>query len=684
MRKLLKDKLAMKRLFLFFFLCVLLDPWSCATRRDTPAATNASSASPQANSTTESSKATTPIDALGLTSGVLTLQSPTVCGNDQALAMQVTTTDPADYFNVKLSSSSGTPQVISFLGDNLLVGAPAGEYSISVQSCLDPNHAANPSSPCSAWSSAQPYVFQAESPGTSTLLSQLMSFRNQQAVICQNIRQAMQNYLATETNSRSQLVPVIKSDLDTIGVNTCQAMLLSPQLALLEELAVNEPVAVKSSNPSLGPTVVYQRVVARIEGLIFIIAGAAGVAVGGYNSYTTMKSFSTQAQKDIAKEILTLEQQRRAYLSQGYKIQVDNYTSLLNAMDTHKIDDLKDWNPTNFNKNLQDNVNDLWQSLGRPDLVDATVFDVTKYKYESDDQLLRDLNEVMEKHPPPVSSKGWTTCLYNCANAIVQAGYGFVATLNPNNKYLDGLPYGRLNALLAHRKLLVDYKGQLVQAQPDGKAVATTKAEIEQSKVNAETKMAAVNQEWKDALTALGNEALGRVKDKAFQFGFLGLFGGAVGGNLVGGLFGGVKYAALGAAAGVMSGGVYSGVNELINAYQIHAPSLDASVALLSEDELKDRAKDAKSQIDTKQDELKKAGSVIENIKGAKVWLAGTVLAGVVAGIGVNNMLNLSASPQSQFFASYGRLYQQAQVIQQGYQNTLLKLFSVNCSGNSP
>ena len=196
--------------------------------------------------------------------------------------------------------------------------------------------------------------------------------------------------------------------------------------------------------------------------------------------------------------------------------------------------------------------------------------------------------------------------------------------------------------------------------------------------------MAAVNQEWKDALTALGNEALGRVKDKAFQFGFLGLFGGAVGGNLVGGLFGGVKYAALGAAAGVMSGGVYSGVNELINAYQIHAPSLDASVALLSEDELKDRAKDAKSQIDTKQDELKKAGSVIENIKGAKVWLAGTVLAGVVAGIGVNNMLNLSASPQSQFFASYGRLYQQAQVIQQGYQNTLLKLFSVNCSGNSP
>ncbi len=264
-----------------------------------------------------------PVDPKTLSTPAVSVKDQSVCKTDKALLLNADVkSSPVDYFQAKICAKNSTNcSYVNFMGNDLILGEqPAGEYDISIRSCLDPNHSTDPQNVCNDWSNPTPYVFGNLSADTMRGVNQLSDIREHVLKVCKDMQNEMQTYVDA-SQPGDTLRNVLKENLNTMGVNTCRDFLLSDQLQVLEAVAQSNLQGAPSASLPVGQVNLNIHS-SFTEGLLLLSVGALGSGVGGYQAYRTLETTYLQSYHTLVDEIIEMDKKSIQLDIENYKMQV--------------------------------------------------------------------------------------------------------------------------------------------------------------------------------------------------------------------------------------------------------------------------------------------------------------------------------------------------------------------------
>lgn len=266
------------------------------------------------------------VDPATLQNSKLDISAVQVCSTDKALKIRTSTTDPVDFFNLRIcpENASTNCRTMAFGDPELLVTNPAGKYDVSLQGCLDANHTVDPSRACGDWATPQSFEFTAPSGPTVALMNDREYIRGEIRAVCTQIRGVMTTYIANESDRSAPMYGTIQRNLTYIGPQACETLLLSAALAGADDLA-----AAQGSGKSGSESTDKVTVSSQIMGIIFIVVGSAGFIWGAQKAYVTFRD--TVAPKVLEAQRALVEAQKKVVVAdvEFMKLQVVEFDDIL-------------------------------------------------------------------------------------------------------------------------------------------------------------------------------------------------------------------------------------------------------------------------------------------------------------------------------------------------------------------
>jgi len=626
----------------------------------------------------------------------LTLSPYSVCQGQDAVLMNVQTNDQADALQVNLCSASGDCSASSFLDPSYLVGVPtAGVYNLSVRACLDPNHTTDTNNLCSPWSATQSYKFKQDNPGAVKALQEHSQLRNDMYAVCQNLRKTMSNYLASNPDRTNPVTIIVENHLNMVGLDACTELLLSPELALLEDIQQNQNAS-NNTAPALSSSAsksLESRQTALTVGLVFLTLGTAGTVASGLKIYLSMKNTVTQKSKDLAIQILTLQKKANLFKVKEYELEIAEIQQLQKELDNPVISEENAFDPTSMNDRVQaglDRVVSSW-SKSKIDIAGQ----LQPFIDKNDPEGL--WNKITELHTQLNTGLKWYNFGYEdpgpkpgtAAQAVEQAAFEMHQGYEPSS-------FQALYELVDHRATVNEVL-QKVKAclGPDCKLV--NKADVIAS-LNARVNMlvekkSGIEVTWKRYVVDLATSAF----HAGYEGAKVGAFVGGVGAALVGKLMSPLGWVSLkdvgkGAVYGGGVGGAAGAVKGFIDKYQelktpIFTSEEQEIMAQNNKGAAQEKISSLEDDIRAKQAEASVEGrspsTIKEKLSAALPWIGTMLISTVATTVGSQQIAvaseNLVDNPQDDFISAFNVLYDQGQVIRQKYQDNLNQLLTGSC-----
>ncbi len=673
-----------------FWVPVLLCITMCATRRkdhSTVRTNELNSRQFVENALVEREK----VDAGILKSAKLSFRNQGICKDDEVLAVQVKSTDAVDYFEVKVvSKENSTTNTYQILGDELLIGAPeSGNYDIQVRSCLDEKNAKDAENPCSAWSETQiNHTFKKTSKNSQDLLRGVDELRKQMAKRCDGIRSAMAQYISS-SKQNDELSVLLQKNLQSIDSRSCVDILLSKELQNLDIVALN---ATTETPPDFAPgqqTVqnyyayyAQKREKSHVEGIVFLTLGSVGVALSGYEAFLKIKTTHAENVQEIYDQILEYNKKIR-------QIEILEYNSKIAELEVmHDILRRADHEKRTFAVNEDITKKKMKDGIDKdPNIEKADKENLISHIDQGNlDSLLSEIDRLQKARPMPSTS----AMAFHFAAAFVES---FV---NPN--YLvDNVALEWLKADIQHLKRIREFteigtrlqvlnttnSKELLNRQLSDKNLQLIAEEIQ----SIQRKKASIEVSWQKTIAELGNAAF----KGAAKGGTMGaIIGGLAGHFIPFGTFTGMK-------VGVGVGAFKGSYSEFIAKWNdLKSPTWSegdmTSEQRANFDKTGAVGETTRANVQANLKQLRDAkiaeangakwtwDSAKAKMGAAAPWLLGTGISSVMTWVGANELRLADASPRSQFFATYSRLYKEVQRLQAFHTALMEQIYSRNCT----
>ena len=594
--------------------------------------------------------------------------------SDQVLRIQVHPESPYDSFRARLCVEGEMGQCTEtggFLDPNYLVHAPApGTYDVQVRGCLDANHAKDPKNLCGNWYSVGTYNFTELSPQAQNRMNQRSSLRDQMTAVCKAIERDMRTFVKQEKDPANKLKPMVVHDLAIVGNDTCRELLLSPELAVINDLAD----LLNSTKQTPGIEIVINNQ-SFVMAYILMAGGILGTAASGYQAYQTFQKTVTKKAREYANEILQLERKQRILQVMEYKEQIDLKQKTLDFLDEkgEKPD-------VSVDTSLEDNEREIKALITEIETKHKVDLSIKDYLTNPDPDKV--WNEYYAKIP---SKKGW---------------FGSKMGVKPGDPkgwtdtavaYIVESPFVKLYNKIQMRDFLLksqkDLEPPILPKEGESeeeKAKRRQQEEVERGvkKIRLQVEIEhlkglkeATEEGWKKSLEKV-------VRDAAMGAAIGGAAGGVLGHwfTLGTGTLAGVGY---GAAVGGVAGGANSAIEEykkinedvwsLQDKIDLATKPVETRKRLVSE-----VAKEIKAAQANREEEANKT-LASEKWRAAAPWMILSATAASAVAVGGYQAFNLTSDAQDLFLESFQADYKRGLELQQKYANVNFDLLFGSC-----
>lgn len=683
---------------MFYYAVMLVFVCSCATKR------KSSSSSPSSPPTEISALADLPgrplIDPSTLKVPTVNMISQPICKQDTALVLNVTNPDSnADYFIYKLCPKGGKASdctLAEFLDYSPVIHPGAGgDYTISVRTCIDPNHSQDPKMLCGAWSSEQAYTFAPPTAAAANLLKQQTALLNKMTATCQKIRDEMGAFLAA-MDPKDPLADVVRQSLAYIGPNACRELLLSDYLNIADQIAdIASPAPAPSSQQSqtqtqtdtqtAGQTIVYQtqqRQPQLLTGLVFVLLGSAGFVTGGVMAVRTFKNTVSKDSFEKGQALFAEQKKLKAVQVVNYNVEIADLYNLGRQLTTGG----GDLAPIDrFDAQIDQALDKSLKDWGFPNGIDALLPDeraaLEALKLNPNDRVAGAKLVAADKRL--YDTFGYLdvrVAQWRLGADVPTFGDEFKSLLRQKTQLIKAHA-----AKADYEKRVADAAAKVPGAKPAVIDTTWLEAEIRQ-RMTARDK---IQTDWAADMESYKKALAGGFKRGALQGGIAGAGLGALIGHFMNPIgFGGLQgVLAGGAAGGLLNGGV-QGLMDVYEKYKELAPPFTdqqlrefASNKEFRKQQMEQlAAKEVKAREEFEASE-KSPANYKAKLGAAAPWLAGAAISGIVAVVGARELaLGDTTSPTDKFLKNYAALYKQGQSINNNYNNNFSKLLSGACN----
>ncbi|MBP6218425.1 MAG: hypothetical protein KA436_07545 [Oligoflexales bacterium] len=626
----------------------------------------------------------------------LTLEEQTVCTDDKALLLKTKAEDRnVDYYEFQ-NCQKGTQNCSrgTFLAQSPLIGMDKDEErEISVRACLDSNHNADPSIECAQWTPSQLFAFKRNHSETSTLLKSQLVLRNQMVKTCENIREAMADYLKTPGDKSEQAFRLmVHSHLEYVGIQFCQETLLSRTLDIADALAALEASRnqnTKAMPAGMQPVIqVVSQERALVTGVAFIGLGLAGVGLGGWGAWTKFQNTKSAEATRIGEALLVIEKKTRAL----------------------HIKDLE------YEKTILEGIENELRAAG------AGAESIEEKILEADGVIEEKLKAIQAEwrgykiNGQDINFEVRFRQAINRRNAAEIEGVienlfgdyadsaGFFRRLGIAAKdFMDNMHQGTLEGqegiyrdlvlAVERKKMLADLHQKVVSGVGDAPSVdrlhSLSADAFKVSRQRLQEQISAIEVSWKNRLRQYTSVAMTGAATGAVRGGVLGAVTGTILGEYIlrgplsgmGGSWLGMKLG----VAGTLIGAGQGAYNAIVAKHgDLKGPEWGVQEELLKTPTgrrllEKDLRADEAVKIRESTSPGVRRGEFTSKIVAAAPSMVGMILAGGLGALGVRELM-LVSSAQKDFAARYQKLYSNAQVIKTKYQKSLNELLTGNCS----
>lgn len=582
-----------------------------------------------------------PVDPKTLTNQTLKITETSVCNktaNVQKLAtLTAASPQEVDYFEIKscLNSRADCSNYV-FLGEELYLAPGAGQYNLSIRSCIDSNHTTNPGEVCGPWKEPPTaYTFPENTSRVKKLVNDQVEARKQMVGVCERFRDTMRTYIKNEKDDKSKLKPIVEGYLKNVGVNTCVSMLLSNELAFMVDILENKIGVDHNKGES---KITLSKIPNIITGISFILIGAAGLGASGYLGYTSMKNASSAEFDKMNVEIAIVERKMKYIELRRLDLEDKYFTQLYENMGVENDVDAK--------------IRTEIERLARESGIDAGELEKRINQGESP----QDIAKYIETN---VKAKGYLDNIKL-----------FFFSMMPSYEFKPEST--TLASLLEIKQDVIEYQRKINECRNQSKCIEDLRKDIQEKYVEARKGKTRIRKEWKANLS----EIQGKATYNAKVYGTVG----ALGGLYLGSQLDGIKGAGIGSLAGAGLGlgyAAYEKGDQLSTLYDllytdpdlkyivydtesfaraIDAPYGDETLRELEIEKLRQQkiqvAEEAKAKIKI-GDEFK------AKLKAGLPAIVGGLVSAAIIGMGAKEFALVSKAEEV-FIADYSKLYKRA------------------------